>query len=226
MLAQIAKPLLRPMPGPLREMVDAELAAAITALEERVAEGELVVARLQPELETAAAESFAGADLGSVKNNATAMRDAESALTTAKTTLAGLRHELERRAAENVIERAERRRKTAEAAADDYVAQALLMDDAYAAFVACRMAVHETRRRFWESLPTNVRADIAPDQLQIGQVDEQLRMHLAADTGGEFIRVRGLDSPHTLRERLRPFSEHVAEIKRVLPTIVFSGADK
>jgi hypothetical protein len=225
MLAEIAKPLLRPLPGPLREMSDDELAAAIATLEERVTEGEQRVARLQPELEEAAAQGFAGADLGSVENNAAAVRKAEAALTMARTTLAGLRHELERRAAESSIERAERRRKTAEAAAAAYVDQAKAMDDKTAEFVAAFNALHAAREALWQSLPEKIRGDFCLEQMAVPFVNEKLRNILCGATDGQLIRPKGLFSPYEIRQQ-PSLAEVVSLIQHMLPSVVFSGASE
>ena len=225
MLAAIATPLLRVPSGPLREMPDAELASAIATLEERVSGGERLVARLQPELELSAAESFAGADLASVEGNATAVRRAEAALTMHRTTLAGLRGEVERRLAENVTERAERRRKTAELAAATYVDAAKRMDAALAEFVQVRGELHTARESVWRALPQKGRVDFYPELLLAAKIDNQITNRLCGLTNGQLIRPKGLLSPTELAQQ-PGLGDFVAPIQRVLGSVVFNGDEE
>jgi len=222
MLAAIATPLLRSPSGPLREMPDDELAAAIATLEERVSDCERLVARLQPELETAAAESFAGADLASVEGNATAMRKAEAALKMHRETLAGLRGEVERRAADRLTERAERRRKTAELAAATYVDAAKRMDAALAEFVQIRGELHTARESVWRALPQKGRVDFYPELLLAASIDNQITNRLCGLTHGQLIRPKGILSPTELAQQ-PGLGEFVAPIQHVLAGLVFNG---
>jgi hypothetical protein len=206
-------------------MSDDELTASIGALEARVTEGERQVARLQPELEAAAAEAFAGADLATVKTNAAAVREAEQALTDARDTLAGLRHEVDRRAAEGEIARAERRRKAAEEAVVAYIDAAKRMDAATPAYLAVRSELHVAREAVFRSLPEKIRGDFCPELLRADAIDNQITNALCGQTSGQLIRPRGLLGPFELTQ-LPGLAELVAPLQAMLGRLNFNNGGR